>query len=407
MKPAATHDETVATAPTTSSHAAKGHPEAPSAAEVDAILGRVVDGARMTPEEALLLFHSHDLSAIGQAAHEVRLRRHPHNVVTYNVDRNINYSNVCVATCTFCGFYDKPGGERGYVLPREVVGRKIEELQAIGGNQVLMQGGMNPDLKLEWFEDFFRWMKAKYGVHLHALSPPEIVVIARMAKLSLRDTIARLRDAGLDSIPGGGAEILDTPLRREISRGKCSAEEWLDVMRQAHLLGMRSSATMMFGHVETLRQRVEHLDKLRALQDETAGFTAFICWTYQNENVPLEADEVGSFEYLKTTAIARLYLDNFDHMQSSWVTQGPKVGQVALWYGCDDMGSTMMEENVVSEAGCIHSWDAQGIELAIRRAGFEPRRRDFFYRWDPESVLVTKPGDEIPRPKVTPERSQG
>jgi cyclic dehypoxanthinyl futalosine synthase len=215
--------------------------------------------------------------------------------------------------------------------------------------------------------------------------------------MSLADVIARLKAAGLDSIPGGGAEILDTKLRRDIARGKCTAEEWLDVMRQAHLQGLKSSATMMFGHVESLRQRVEHLDKLRALQDETSGFSAFICWTFQGDGVPLQAQEVGSFEYLKTQAIARLYMDNIANVQSSWVTQGPKIGQVTLWHGANDMGSTMMEENVVSEAGCVHDWDAQGIELAIRRAGFEPRRRDFFYNLLPESALVTRPGDEIPR----------
>jgi len=374
-------------------------PAAPSARQLDKILSRAVAGERLSFEDGLALCRSHDLAAIGQAAHAVRLRMHPKPIATYIVERNINYSNVCVATCTFCGFYSKPRDPSGWTLERETIGKKIEELQAVGGNQILLQGGMNPDLRLEWFESLFAWLKSQYGVHLHALSPPEVVVLAKLEHLSFRDTLKRLKDAGMDSLPGGGAEILDNELRREIAKGKCSADEWLDVMRQAHALGMRSSATMMFGHVETLEQRVMHLEKLRALQDETGGFTAFICWTFQGDGVPMgqETREVGSFEYLKMQAIARLYLDNISHLQSSWVTQGPKVGQVSLWYGADDMGSTMMEENVVSKAGCVHHWDARGIELAIRRAGFAPRRRNFFYELKGEAELVTKPGDEVPR----------
>jgi len=374
--------------------------------DLDRILDKADAGERLTDDDALALFRSHDVAALGEAAHAVRLRLHPEPIVTYNVDRNINYSNACVATCTFCAFYDKPGGERVYVLSKEEIGRKIEELQALGGNQVLLQGGMNPDLRLAWFEDLFRWMKSTYGVHLHALSPPEIVVIAKLERLSLAETIRRLRAAGLDSIPGGGAEILDTGLRRRIARGKCTAEEWLEVMRQAHLQGLRTTATMMFGHEETLEMRVAHLRKLRELQDETGGFTAFICWTFQNENVPMQAPEVGSFEYLKTLAIARLYLDNFRNMQSSWVTQGGKVGQLALWYGANDMGSTMIEENVVSAAGATFHMDAYAIELAIRRAGFAPKRRNFFYDLLPDSALVTKPGDEIPSPANRPPKAE-
>lgn len=392
MPPVAHAEATNATTP---SGARRG--SAPDPAEIDSILERAVEGQRLSREDALTLFRSTDLAALGEAAHAVRMRLHPEPVVTYNVDRNINYTNACVATCTFCAFYDKPGGERVYVLSRDEVGRKIEELQAAGGNQVLLQGGMNPDLRLEWYEDFFRWMKSTYGVHLHALSPPEIVVIAKLERMSLADVIRRLHAAGLDSIPGGGAEILDTRLRREISRGKCTAEEWLEVMRQAHLQGIRTSATMMFGHIETVEQRVDHLLKLRDLQDETGGFTAFICWTFQNENVPLQAPEVGSFEYLKTLAISRLVFDNVRNMQSSWITQGPKIGQIALWYGANDMGSTMMEENVVSAAGCTFKMDSREIELVIRRAGFEPRRRNFYYEHLPLESLVTRPGDEIPR----------
>ncbi|MFH0794357.1 MAG: CofH family radical SAM protein, partial [bacterium] len=268
----------------------------------------------------------------------------------------------------------------GYVLTKDEIGAKIEELIALGGRQILLQGGHHPDLKLEWYEDLLSWMRNTYGIHIHGFSPPEIWHFHKLNDLPLDVVISRLKDAGLSSIPGGGAEILVDRVRLKLSRIKCTTDQWLEVMRVAHGLGLRSSATMMFGHIETLADRVEHLERLRLLQDETGGFTAFICWTFQPENTALKRlPKLGSFEYLKTQAIARLYLDNFRNVQSSWVTQGPKIGQIALLYGANDMGSTMLEENVVSAAGTTYKMNAQQLEMMARELGLEPRRRNFFY----------------------------
>jgi len=345
------------------------------------ILERCVAGERLGDADALELFRSNDLTTIGAAAHAVRMRMHPEPVVSYIIERNINYSNICAADCDFCGFYAKAwDGERAYVLPQEQIDAKIEELVAAGGKQILLQGGLHPKLKLEWYEEMLRHMKEKFGIHLHAFSPPEIHWFAKINKMPLREVIERLHGAGLDSIPGGGGEILVDRVRTALTKNKCLTGEWLEVMRVASECGLRGSATMMFGHIETLEERVEHLRRIRELQDETGVFTAFIDWTYQRSpELPLQCDTVGSHEYLKTTAIARLYLDNVENIQSSWVTQGGKVGQVSLFFGCNDMGSTMMEENVVSAAGTVFSLDAPGIERLVRDAGFEPRRRNFFY----------------------------
>lgn len=345
------------------------------------ILEDTLQGARLSDADCLALLQSHDLTSLGAAAHAVRMKKHPHNVVTYILERNINYTNICAADCDFCGFYAKAWDhDRNYVLPLEEIDKKVEELTAAGGAQILLQGGLHPKLKLEWYEDMLRHLKSRHGIHLHAFSPPEIHWFSIINKMPLKEVITRLHAAGLDSIPGGGGEILVDRVRTAITKNKCLTDEWLNVMRVASECGLRGTATMMFGHIETLEERVEHLRRIRETQDETGVFTAFIDWTYQQSpDLRLQCDTVDSFEYLKMTAVARLYLDNIDNIQSSWVTQGGKVGQVSLFYGCNDMGSTMMEENVVSAAGTVYALDAPEIERLITDAGFTPRRRNFFY----------------------------
>jgi cyclic dehypoxanthinyl futalosine synthase len=337
----------------------------------------------MTREEACDLFRSPDLIEIGMAADQVRRRLHPEGVVTYIVDRNINYTNFCTEYCTFCAFYRPLGHSEGYILTQEEVFRKIQETLDLGGTGILMQGGLHPDLKIEWYENLLREIKRRFRIHLHCFSSPEIVNIAEVSGLTLRETIVRLRDAGLDSIPGGGAEILDDAVRHRISRLKCSSEEWADVHLEAHRLGMRTTATMMFGCGETIEQRVSHLQLVRRIQEETGGFTAFIPWTFQRENTPLGRtikEEASAVEYLKTLAISRLYLDNIDNVQSSWVTQGLKTCQVGLRFGGNDVGSIMIEENVVSSAGAHYRASEEELRRIIRDAGFVPRQRDTLYR---------------------------
>ncbi len=337
----------------------------------------------MTPREAIDLFESDDLIGIGMAADAVRKKLHPEGVVTYIIDRNINYTNFCTEYCSFCAFYRPLGHQEGYILPKEVIYQKIQETIDLGGTGVLMQGGLHPDLKIEWYEDLFRSIKARYPIHLHALSAPEVTNIAEVSGLSMRDTIARLRDAGLDSIPGGGAEILDDEVRRRISRLKCSVAEWIDVHRTAHQLGMRTTATMMFGVNETYQQRVNHLEIVRRIQEETGGFTAFIPWTFQRENTSLGhfvKEEATAIEYLKTLAISRLYLENIENVQSSWVTQGLKMVQLGLRFGGNDVGSVMLEENVVSAAGAHNHATEEDLRRLIRDAGFIPKQRDTLYR---------------------------
>jgi cyclic dehypoxanthinyl futalosine synthase len=337
----------------------------------------------MTREEAVELFRSPDLIGIGMAADAVRRRLHPEGVVSYIIDRNINYTNFCTEYCTFCAFYRPLGHAEGYILPKETVFQKIQETIDLGGTGILMQGGLHPDLKIEWYEDLLRSIKQRFKIHLHCFSSPEIVNIAEVSGLSLRDTIARLRDAGLDSIPGGGAEILDDEVRHRISRLKCSTDEWTDVHLEAHRLGMRTTATMMFGCGETIEQRVGHLDLVRRIQEETGGFTAFIPWTFQRANTSLGRsvkEEATAVEYLKTLAISRLYLENIDNVQSSWVTQGLKTCQVGLRFGGNDVGSIMIEENVVSSAGAHYRASEEELRRIIRDAGFVPRQRDTLYR---------------------------
>jgi cyclic dehypoxanthinyl futalosine synthase len=344
---------------------------------------RIAQGGRLNSDEALFLYREAPTHQLGGMADAVRARRHPDRVVTYIIDRNVNYTNVCVARCNFCAFYRPVGSAEGYVLGFEEIFRKIDETIALGGGQLLLQGGHNPDLPLEWYEDLFRAVKAQYpSFRLHALSPPEVIHISRLSRLPVPAVIDRLVAAGLDSIPGGGAEILVDRVRQLLNcYGKAAADEWLDVMRHAHRAGLRTTATMMYGTVETMEERLEHLFRLREVQDETGGFTAFICWTFQPQHTVLKvARPTGVAEYLRTQALARIFLDNIDNVQSSWVTQGPGVGQIALKYGANDFGSVMMEENVVSSAGTTFRLDATGIESLIRDAGYEPHRRNNWYK---------------------------
>jgi len=337
----------------------------------------------LSSAEACGLFRSDDLIGIGMAADALRRRLHPEGVVTYIIDRNINYTNFCTEYCSFCAFYRPLGHAEGYILPREVIFQKIQETIDIGGTGVLMQGGLHPDLKIEWYEDLFRSIKSRFPIHLHCLSAPEVTNIAQVSGLSIRDTIARLRDAGLDSIPGGGAEILDDGVRHRISRLKCAVSEWVEVHRSAHQLGMRTTATMMFGVNETYEQRVNHLEIVRRIQEETGGFTAFIPWTFQRENTSLGRfvkEEATAVEYLKTLAISRLYFENILNIQSSWVTQGLKMVQLGLRFGGNDVGSVMLEENVVSAAGAHNQASEEDLRRLIRDAGFIPKQRDTLYR---------------------------
>jgi cyclic dehypoxanthinyl futalosine synthase len=350
------------------------------------ILDKALDGERIDEGEALALLESKDLVSVGRAANELRERKTDAGRITFIIDRNLNYTNVCYTDCDFCAFYRRPGDTReGYLLPKPVIFKKIEETLAIGGTGLLMQGGHHPDLGVDYYEDLFSSIKARYPIHLHALSPSEIQHAARRSKLTIWETLSRLRDAGLDSIPGGGAEILVDRVRDIISPKKTTSAEWLDVMRHAHRLGMSTTATMMYGHVETRAERVEHMRLIRELQDETRGFRAFISWTFQSDGNRL-ADKVPraamptSFEYLLTQAVSRIYLDNVDHIQSSWVTQGMKVGQVALGFGADDMGSVMIEENVVSAAGTTHRTSTDELVHLIKAVGKIPVQRDTLYR---------------------------
>ena len=337
----------------------------------------------ISQQEALDLFVSDDLVGIGMAANEVRRKKTDPRVATYQIDRNINYTNFCTEYCSFCAFYRPMGSKEGYVLAFEEICRKIDEMLELGGTGVLLQGGLNPDLKLEYYENLLRSLKQKYPrVHLHCFSAPEIICIAEISSLSVRDTIARLRDAGLESIPGGGAEILDDEIRARISRLKCTANEWELVHREAHSLGLRTTATMMFGCGEDYHHRVNHFERVRRLQEDTGGFTAFIPWIFAPENTSLgkRVPEATAVDYLKTLAISRMYLDNIDHIQSSWLTPGIKICQVGLQFGADDVGSILIEENVVYAAGVRNRTNEAELRRIISDAGYIPAQRDTLYR---------------------------
>lgn len=348
---------------------------------VDLAAQKVKNGERLSRDEAVELYYRASIQHLGLLANVIRRRKHPEGVVTYIVDRNVNYTNVCVAKCNFCAFYREVGASDGYVLGFDEICTKIDETIELGGVQLLLQGGHNPDLPLSWFEDLFRTVKDRYPqFKLHALSPPEVLHLSRLSELPIRTVIERLIAAGLDSIPGGGAEILVDRVRRLLNcYSKSTTSEWLEVMRVAHDLGLRTTATMMYGTVESPEERIEHLLRLRELQDDTGGFTAFITWSYQSSNTLLGGSEATGVDYLRTLAIARLVLDNFDNIQASWVTQGGKVGQLSLAFGANDMGSVMIEENVVRAAGASYCMDEVEIVRNVEDAGFVPKRRNMHY----------------------------
>ena len=338
----------------------------------------------MTKAQALDCFAADDLIGLGMEADAMREKLHPHGIASYIIDRNINHTNRCTEYCSFCAFYRPMDHKEGYVLPFETIAEKIQETVDLGGTGVLMQGGVNPDLKIEYFEDLFRRLKQRFPtVQLHCLSAPEVLTIAEVSGLSIGDTLLRLRDAGMDSMPGAGAEILDDEVRVRIARLKCRTEDWIAVHRAAHGIGMNTTATMMFGCGETIEHRVNHLETIRRLQEDTGGFTAFIPWPFQPENTPLGskvAEEATACEFLRTLAISRLYLDNILNIQTSWVTQGLKVCQLGLRFGGNDVGSVMLEENVVRQAGASHSATEEDLRRMIREAGFVPKQRDTLYR---------------------------
>jgi cyclic dehypoxanthinyl futalosine synthase len=384
---------------------------------INQVVDRVLAGRRLAGDEALALYREAPTPLLGRLADAVRARKHPDRIVTYIIDRNVNYTNVCVAKCAFCAFYRPVGSTEGYVLGFDELFHKIDETIAVGGVQLLLQGGHNPDLPLAWYEDLFRAVKERYpSFKLHALSPPEVIHLSRLSQLSVPEVLRRLIDAGLDSVPGGGAEILVDRVRKLLHcYSKASAEEWLDVMRHAHLAGLRTTATMMYGTVETDEERLEHLLKLRQLQDETRGFTAFITWSYQPSHTELGGSEATGVDYLRTLALSRIVLDNFDNLQASWVTQGGKVGQLSLAYGANDMGSVMIEENVVRAAGASYCMDEAEIVRNVEDAGFIAKRRNMHYEvlGDPVFRAIDVPrmielatAREDPDGHIPPELSQ-
>ncbi len=357
---------------------------------IQPILDKVLDGGRMTADECTALLESYDVARIGAAADEIRASKHPDNVVTYIIDRNINYTNVCNVVCTFCAFYRRPGKPDTYVHSFDEICKRIDETIELGGTGVLMQGGLHPDFGIEWYEDLLSRLHERYPkFQLHCFSPPEIHNIHLISGLDYETIMARLKAAGLNSMPGGGGEILDDEVRKRVST-KCNTEQWLDVMRAAHKVGLRTTASMMFGIGDRIEHRVRHLQRVRDVQDETGGFTAFIPWTFQRENTALGrriTEEPTGMDYIKMLSVSRLFLDNFDHIQASWLTQGLRLGQVGLRMGADDMGSTMIEENVVSAAGAHNEATEKELRYQISEAGFIPRQRDILYNYiDREEV---------------------
>ncbi len=366
----------------------------------DDIRKKSMAGERLSREEGVLLLREADLLSLGELADAARRRLHPEGLVTYIIDRNINYTNVCTAQCAFCAFYRDLPARDGYVLSKDEFSQKIDETLALGGEQILLQGGLHPDLGIEYYEELFRWMKATYPkLWVHGLSPAEVKHICSVSQLSTEEAVRRLIAAGLDSIPGGGAEILSNRVRNIIGMAKGSTEDWLEVMEVAQKQGLKTTATMMFGHVETLEERIDHLLHLRALQDRTLGFTAFIAWTFQPENTALAGDEATSFEYLRTLAVARVMLDNFPNVQASWVTQGGKIGQMSLRFGANDFGSLMIEENVVSSAGAHFRLSEAEIARHIQDAGFVPKRRTMHYEIIGDPYCWSHQVPDMPAPR--------
>lgn len=340
---------------------------------------KILNSERVSETESLILFRDGSLYDLGFLADFIRKKKHPAPVVTYVIDRNINYTDICISACKFCAFYKAPEDPGGTVISFEELAEKIAETKELRGTQILLQGGLHPDKPLEFYEEMLRFIKKK-GIHIHGFSPPEICHFAKLSDLSVAEVIVRLKKAGLDSIPGGGAEILSDRVRGEAAPRKCSADEWIEVMRQAHRQGMRTTATMMFGHIENLEERLEHLIRIRNLQDETGGFTAFIPWPFQPDNTALaDIQKASAHSYLKMLSWSRIVLDNVDNIQASWVTQGPKIAQVSLFYGANDFGSTMIEENVVAAAGVSFRLSEKEIRNLVESAGFVPQQRTMDY----------------------------
>ena len=353
---------------------------------MNSVIESICSQKRLSFENGVNPIGSHDLIGLGTAADRLCQELHPEQYRTYIVDRNINYTNVCTSGCTFCAFYKDTDHRDGYVLSKDEIFKKIEETISLGGTQILMQGGLHPDLKIDYYVDLLKSIKEKFDIHIHSFSPPEIMHLSALNDLPSKEVLVLLKNAGLDTIPGGGAEILTDRCRGILSPHKCSADEWLQVMREAHMSGIKSTATMMFGHVETLEERIVHLEKIRQLQDETGGFTAFIPWTFQPKNTALSSSvekitgyTIGGFDYLKTLAVSRLFLDNVPNIQASWVTQGSKIAQLALKFGANDLGSTMIEENVVRAAGVNYRLNKEEMILLIEDLGFEAMQRDCYY----------------------------
>ncbi|MGD9733203.1 MAG: cyclic dehypoxanthinyl futalosine synthase [Desulfamplus sp.] len=359
--------------------------------KLNKVIDKVSSKKRISTEDGLTLYHQAPLLALGNLADIRRFQLHPERIITFVVDRNINYTNICMSGCLFCAFYKAPSSDRpnknssnnqqnGYVISKESLYEKIKETIELGGTQILLQGGMNPDLDLDYYIDLLEYIKQNFDIHVHGFSPPEIWQLTQKSSMSVKETISALKASGLDSIPGGGAEILCDEIRQKVSPNKCTTDQWLEVMESAHDLGLRSSATMMFGHVESPVHIFNHLDRIRSLQDKTGGFTAFIPWTFQPDNTKLaKIRKLSAVEYLRVLALSRLFLDNFDNIQASWVTQGDKIAQTALFYGANDMGSTMIEENVVASAGVDFMLPEKELRRLIQEAGFVPRQRDCFY----------------------------
>lgn len=370
--------------------------------ELNSVLERAVAGERLSLEDGLELYASNEIEKIGHAANQIMKKWHPDPITTFVIGRNVNYTNICDVYCRFCAFYRPPGSKEGYVLPDEVIFKKIQETIDVGGTEILMQGGTNPDLPFSYYTNLLREIKKRFQITMHSFSPAEIWKMKDVSEgLSLEEVIRQLHEAGLDSLPGGGAEILDDRTRRKISRQKGSWTEWIEVMTTAHKIGMNTTGTMVIGFGESMEERVLHMLRIRDAQDEcirngypSKGFLAFIPWTFQPDNTNLKGEKLGPAEYLKTLAISRLMFDNIPNFQSSWVTMGPEVGKLSLSYGCNDFGSTMIEENVVSAAGTTHKVTITSTLQLIREAGKIPAQRNTRYDilkvFDDENASVDK-----------------